>query len=69
LKAWIYTRTTADSCDEREGKGTGNFRINNNVKQVGNIKRSNEKVCVVMESSSVWYNIDSYYILQNSESI
>jgi transposase len=48
-----------------KGKVLENSRINNNLKQVGrffdeNIKKSNEKVRVVMESSSVWYNIYSY---------
>jgi hypothetical protein len=43
----------------------GNVLENSNLKQVGrffdeNIKTSNEKVRVVMESSSVWYNIYSY---------
>ena len=48
-----------------KGKVLENSRINNDVKQVGrffdeNIKKLNEKVRVVMESSSVWYNIYSY---------
>ena len=48
-----------------KGNVLENSRINNDVKQVGrffdeNIKKSNEKVRVVMESSSVWYNIYSY---------
>jgi transposase len=48
-----------------KGKVLENSRINNDLRKVGrffdqNIKKSNEKVRVVMESSSVWYNIYSY---------
>jgi transposase len=46
-----------------KGKVLENSRINNNLKQVGRFfdeNISDEKVCVVMESSSVWYNIYSY---------
>jgi hypothetical protein len=46
-----------------KGKVLENSRINNDVKQVGRFFDENinhEKVCVVMESSSVWYNIYSY---------
>ena len=45
-----------------KGRVLENSRINNDLKQVGkffeNIK--DEKACVVMESSSVWYNTYSY---------
>jgi transposase len=48
-----------------KGKVLENSRIKNDLRKVGrffdqNIKKSNEKVRVVMESSSVWYNIYSY---------
>ena len=46
-----------------KGKVLENSRINNNLKQVGRSFDENindEKVRVVMESSSVWYNIYSY---------
>jgi hypothetical protein len=46
-----------------EGKELENSRINNNLKQVGRFFDENindEKISVVMESSSVWYNIYSY---------
>jgi hypothetical protein len=46
-----------------KGKVLENSRINNNLKQVGRYFDENindEKVRVVMESSSVWYNIYSY---------
>ena len=41
-----------------KGKVLENSRIKNNLKQVGNI--NDEKAHVLMESSSVWYNIYSY---------
>jgi len=46
-----------------KGKVLENSRINNDLKQVGRFFNENikdEKVRVVMESSSVWYNIYSY---------
>src|SRR5215469_18862794 len=46
-----------------KGKVLENSRINNNLKQVGRFFDENindEKVRVVMESSSVWYNIHSH---------
>jgi transposase len=46
-----------------KGKVLENSRINNDLKQVGRFFDENindEKVRVVMESSSVWYNIYSY---------
>ena len=46
-----------------KGKVLENSMINNDLKQVGRFfdeNISDEKVCVVMESSSVWYNIYSY---------
>jgi hypothetical protein len=46
-----------------KGKVLENSRINNSLKQVGRFFDENindEKVRVVMESSSVWYNIYSY---------
>src|SRR5262249_1665118 len=46
-----------------KGKVLENSRIDNNLKQVGRFFEKNindEKVRVVMESSSVWYNIYSY---------
>jgi len=46
-----------------KGKVLENSRINNDIKQVGRFFEKNindEKVRVVMESSSVWYNIYSY---------
>ena len=45
---------------KEKGKVLENSRINNNPKQVGRFSDENinyEKVRVVMESSSVWYNI------------
>jgi hypothetical protein len=46
-----------------KGKVLENSRINNNLNQVGRFFDENindEKVRVVMESSSVWYNTYSY---------
>jgi hypothetical protein len=46
-----------------KGKVLENSRINNDLKQVGRFFDeyiNHEKVRVVMESSSVWYNIYSY---------
>src|SRR5215469_15374300 len=46
-----------------KGKVLENSRIKNNLKQVGRFFDENindEKAHVVMESSSVWYNIYSY---------
>jgi hypothetical protein len=46
-----------------KGKVLENCKINNDLKQVGRFFDENindEKVRVVMESSSVWYNIYSY---------
>ena len=46
-----------------KGKVLENSRINNDLKQIGRFFDENindEKVRVVMESSSVWYNIYSY---------
>ena len=46
-----------------KGKVLENSRINNDLRKVGRFFDENindEKVRVVMESSSVWYNIYSY---------
>ena len=46
-----------------KGKVLENSRINNNLKQVGRFfdqHINDEKVRVVMESSSVWYNLYIY---------
>lgn len=51
-----------------KGKVLENSRINNDVKQVSRFFDENinhEKVRVVMESSSVWYNIYSYLSEEN----
>ena len=54
-----------------KGKVLENYRINNNVKQVGRFFDENindEKAHVVIESSSVW-NLDSYVSLPLCRSI
>jgi len=45
-----------------KGKVLENSRIDNNLKQVGKFfdNLNDEKTCIVMESSCVWYNIYSY---------
>ena len=42
-----------------KGKVLENSRIDNNLKQVGKFfdNLNDEKTCIVMESSCVWYNI------------
>ena len=52
-----------------KGKVLENSRINNDLKQVGRFFDENindEKVRVVMESSSVWYSIYSYYLKKST---